>query len=106
VTFFSGKTPATAKIALVQDGQKFASAAKTIGAAGATASATVQSVTLTSPAQATVHYTILIGGSPILKGQKGTAVYQDGTWKVSATSFCALAALQSAGKPVPGCAAG
>jgi len=39
-----------------------------------------------------------------LKGQKGTAVYQDGTWKVSKTSFCGLAALENGGKAPAVCA--
>jgi hypothetical protein len=70
---------------------------------GANASATVQSVTVTSPTEATVHYTVLLSGSPVLKNQKGTAVYQDGTWKVSTTSFCGLAALESGGKAPAAC---
>jgi len=61
-------------------------------------------VKITSPTGATVDYTILVSGSPVLKGQKGTAVYQDGTWKVSKTSFCGLAALENGGKAPAVCA--
>ena len=67
------------------------------------AGASVQKVTLTSATEATVSYTILISGSPVLAGQKGTAVLEGGTWKVSLTSFCGLLALQNGGKAVAGC---
>jgi hypothetical protein len=69
------------------------------------AGASVQKVTLTSATQAAVGYTILISGSPVLAGQKGTAVLESGTWKVSLTSFCGLLALQNGGKAVAGCPA-
>ena len=50
--------------------------------------------TLTSPSQATVHYDVLLLGTPLLKNQVGTAVYEDGTWKVAIASFCGLAYLE------------
>jgi hypothetical protein len=105
VTFFNGKTPAATRISLVQNGTQFAAAIKTQAASaqGQTAGASVQKVTLTSATQAAVDYTILISGSPVLAGQKGTAVLESGTWKVSLASFCALLGLESGGKPVPGC---
>jgi len=107
VTFFDGTTPAATKATLVQDGQKFLPLleAQAKSPQGATSSVSVQSVTLTSATQATVMYTILISGTPMLANQKGTAVLESGTWKVGLASFCALAALQSGGKAVPGCPA-
>lgn len=104
-TFFNGKTPAATKENLVQDGQKFASVIKSqAGSALAqTASASVQSVTVTSPTQATVKYSILVSGTPVLEGQTGTAVYENGTWKVGTGSFCALLTLQNGGKAPAGC---
>ena len=104
-TFLNGKTPAATKIGLVQDGQKFAAVLRAAAAnpQGQTASASVKSVTLTSPTQAQVVYTILVSGTPMLQGQKGVAVYENGTWKVSVSSFCALAALQNGGKAPAGC---
>ncbi len=103
VMFFNGKSSVAVKETLVEGGTKFASVLQSTAKTGANASATVQSVTLTSPTQATVHYTVLLSGSPVLTGQKGTAVYQDGAWKVSATSFCGLAALESGGKAPAAC---
>jgi len=104
-TFFNGKTPAATKENLVQDGQKFASVIKSqAGSALAqTASASVQSVTVTSPTQAKVKYSILVSGTPVLQGQTGTAVYENGTWKVGLGSFCALLTLQNDGKAPAGC---
>jgi hypothetical protein len=61
------------------------------------ASAKVTKVTIVSPDQATVTYTILVSGSPALSNKTGTAVYQDGTWKVGIASFCSLLALENGG---------
>src|SRR5215831_18060818 len=92
VKFFDGATPATAKAALVQDGQQFLPLleAQAKSPQGTTSSASVQSITMTSSTQATVMYTILISGTPMLANQKGTAVLENGTWKVGLASFCAL----------------
>jgi hypothetical protein len=92
---------------LVQDGSQFATVlkAQASSAQSEAAGASVQKVTLTSATQAAVGYTILISGSPVLAGQKGTAVLESGTWKVSLTSFCGLLALQNGGKAVAGCPA-
>jgi hypothetical protein len=60
-------------------------------------SAKVIGVTVLSPAQAKVTYNILLSGKPVLTNQSGTAVLQDGTWKVGAASFCGLLALQNGG---------
>ena len=103
VTFFDGKNSIATKEKYVEGGSKFASVLQATASTGANASATVQSVTVTSPTEATVHYTVLLSGAPVLTKQKGTAVYQDGTWKVSTTSFCGLAALESGGKAPAGC---
>ncbi len=107
VTFFNGKTPVATRVALVQNGQQFASVLKSMStsAQSEAASVSVQKVTLTSATQASVGYTILISGAPVLAGQKGTAVLQGGTWKVATASFCGLLMLQSGGKAVPGCPA-
>jgi hypothetical protein len=104
-TFFNGKTPAATKVGLVQGGSKFAAVLQAAAAnpSGATASASVQSVTLTSATEATVHYTILVSGTPMLSGQKGTAVLESGVWKVGTSSFCSLAALENGGKAPTGC---
>ena len=98
-TVFNGKAPIPSRLALVQDGPQVAAfvqaQAKTpFGAAAAGSTATISSVTITSPTQATVHYEVLLLGTPLLKNQVGTAVYLNGIWKVAIASFCGLTYLE------------
>jgi hypothetical protein len=98
-TVFNGKAPIPSRLALVQDGPQVsafveAQAKTSFGAAAAGSTATVSSVSITSPSQATVHYDVLLLGTPLLKNQVGTAVYLNGTWKVAIASFCGLTYLQ------------
>ena len=98
-TVFNGKAPIPARLALVQDGPQVAAFVKaqaksSFGSAAAGSTATISSVTITSPTQATVHYEVLLLGTPLLKNQVGTAVYLDGVWKVAIASFCGLAYLE------------
>ena len=97
--FFNAKTPVARRVELLQNGQVFApviraQAGSTLASA---ATAQVTKVTLVSPAQAKVTYSILVGGTPQLKNQAGVAVLQDGTWKVGDASFCGLLALENGG---------
>jgi hypothetical protein len=107
VAFFDGKTPAARKIQLLENGQKFATLieAQASSPLAANTSARVQSVTLTSATTATVTYTILLSGKPALASQTGEAVLQDGVWRVSDASFCALLALQNGGTAPSPCPA-
>jgi hypothetical protein len=98
--FFSPSSSVAKRISLLQDGPQVQAAVQSLlGSSFASqASAKVTKVTLVSPTQATVIYTILLSGSPTLKNQKGTAVLENGTWKVGVQSFCSLAALANGGK--------
>jgi hypothetical protein len=98
--FFSPSSSVAKRVSLLQDGPQVQAAVQSLlGSSFASqASAKVTKVTLTSPTQATVIYTILLSGTPELKNQKGTAVYENGTWKVGVSSFCSLAALANGGK--------
>jgi hypothetical protein len=98
--FFNAKTPDNQRIALLQDGQQFASVIHSQSGSGlaALATAKVTHVTVNSPTMATVSYEILISGTPQLKNQTGVAVNQNGTWKVGVASFCGLLILENAGK--------
>jgi hypothetical protein len=83
----------------VQDGSQLAAfieaqAKTSFGQAAMGSTATVSSVIVSSPAQATVHWDLLLLGTPLLKNQAGSAVYLDGVWKVSIASFCGLAYLE------------
>jgi hypothetical protein len=66
------------------------------------ASAKVKNVDLTAPDHATVTYDVLLNGTVALADSQGIAVLQEGVWKVSANSFCALISL-GATAPIPGC---
>ena len=100
VAFFNAKTPTSKRIALLQDGSAFATIIKSQAGSGlaGSASAKVTKVTVTTPTQAKVTYDILVGGQPALTGKTGTAIKQDGTWKVGVASFCGLLALEAGGK--------
>lgn len=101
--FFNGATSAQRKIALLQDGSKFASIIKAQASLSLARSARakvlkVSSITKTS---ARVRYSIYLGNTPALTNQNGSAVYQDGTWRVSDSSFCTLLSLE--GTKTPNC---
>lgn len=104
--FFRPKTPASKKITLLQNGQTFASVieAQNSSSLASSATSTVSAVTLESPTQAKVTYSILVGGAPALKDQPGVAVLQSGIWKVGDQSFCALLTLENNGKAPSVCA--
>jgi hypothetical protein len=97
--FFDGKTSAAKKISLLQNGQKFASVINAQAGSGlaASAGAKVPAVTVISPAMATVKYDITLNGTTALANQTGTAVYEDGMWKVGDVSFCQLLKIENAG---------
>jgi hypothetical protein len=66
------------------------------------ASAKVKSVAITDATHAAVIYDVMLNGTVALADSQGVAVLQDGVWKVSADSFCALISL-GATAPIPGC---
>ena len=104
--FFNPKTPVTKRISLLQNGQTFASIIRGQASSALASSATssVTAVTVESPSQAKVTYSILVGGTPELKHQPGVAVKQGGVWKVGDQSFCALLTLENSGKAPSACA--
>ncbi|MBO0819224.1 MAG: hypothetical protein J2P26_00070 [Nocardiopsaceae bacterium] len=96
--FFAGSTPTSGRVALLQNGQTFARELGVMESLGTTASAKVSDVKLTSPSQATVTYSIYLGKTAMLPNQKGVAILDNGTWKVSDASVCVLLTLENAGK--------
>jgi hypothetical protein len=103
--FFNSSTPLSQRVALLQNGPSFSSAidsfsklplANGIGAK-------VTGVTVTTATAATVHYSIVSGSTTLLGGQTGTAVYQDGTWKVGDASLCNLFKLIPGGSVPAAC---
>ena len=104
--FFSGSTPAKVKVALLENGTKFASVidAQASSPLAKSSSVKVLSVHLENKTAAAVRYTIELGGKPALANQSGTALYEANTWKVGDASFCALLALE--GTKPPACSTG
>ena len=71
---------------------------------GGQVQAEVTKVEFTAPTEATVTYTLTLNGATALPNASGTAVEQDGTWKVSVNTLCALVQLSgNASAPAPGC---
>jgi hypothetical protein len=91
--FFAASTPVTEKAKLLQNGAALESAIKAFAnfplANGI--GAKVTNVTVSSATKAAVTYNLTSSsGGALLSGQKGVAVYQDGTWKVGDESLCGL----------------
>jgi hypothetical protein len=108
--FFDGKTSADQKVALLQNGAQFQQviSAQAGSALAKSSGATVSNVVVQG-SQATVTYTVTLGGQPALPDQKGQAVMEGGSWKVSDASFCQLLVLENGGNSSglpPACAAG
>ena len=91
--FFSSSTPVAQKVTLLQNGSTFEAAIKAFAnfPLASSLGAKVTNVTVNSATSATVTYSITTSsGSTLLPNQKGTAVYQDGVWKVGDASLCGL----------------
>jgi hypothetical protein len=93
--FFSGKTSVSDRVALLENGAHFKSLIQTFAAnpLAKNVTATVSSVTLQGADKAKVVYVVKFGGTS-LPAQTGSAVRENGTWKVGSASLCKLVALQ------------
>jgi hypothetical protein len=94
-TFFSSKSSIPERLAVLQDGPRFKALVTSFAnnPLAKNVSAKVGTVTLQGANNAKVTYTVRLGGSPLPK-QTGTAVRQNGTWKVGYASLCRLVALE------------
>jgi purine-cytosine permease-like protein len=101
--FFNASTPTSQRVALLQNGAAFAVAITGLSHLVSGLGATVTSVTVTSPTSATVKYNLTASGSSLLSGQTGTAVYENGTWKVGDASLCGLLKLVPGGSTPAAC---
>jgi hypothetical protein len=110
-TLFDSTTPHATAVTLLQNGASLGPAVKDaakIAAAGhVKEKAKVTKITFAPDGMsATVIYTLYGNGAPLLKNSSGTAVLQDGQWKVSQETFCTLVGLGASTiglKTVPGC---
>jgi hypothetical protein len=102
--FFNPATPNTKRLQLLENGSQFAAAIKSFAASplAAAVSSKVDSVTMSSATTAKVKYDLSALGQTVAKDASGTAVLQDGTWKVGDNVFCGLLTeAKSAGLSIP-----
>jgi hypothetical protein len=93
--FFSGKTSVPDRVAVLQNGAKFKGLVTSFASnpLAKNVSAKVSSVTLQGANKAKVVYVVSFAGTS-LPQQTGSAVRENGTWKVADASLCKLVALQ------------
>ena len=99
--FFNASTPVATRISLLQNGWQFPKAFLEPTPFQPRRAPRYSKATNVTPTQVTVTYDILLGTTPALKNQVGTAVYQDGTWRVGYGSFCGLLSQETGGKGMP-----
>jgi hypothetical protein len=101
--FFNSSTPNSERVALLQNGSAFAGAITGLTHLVSGLGATVTNVTVNSATSATVTYNLTASGSSLLKDQTGTAVYENGVWKVGDATLCGLIKLVPGGSAPAAC---
>lgn len=103
--FFDPAVSMKEKEAVLEDGAKMRTVLKSFSGdeRGEQVSAEVNKVEFTSATEADVTYALTLKGATALPGASGTSVDQDGTWKVSVKTLCALVKLSGNASPGPGC---
>ncbi|MGP4011577.1 hypothetical protein [Streptomyces sp. 4N124] len=105
--FFDPATSAQDKQSVLENGDRMAPvlAAFSGDERGGQVQAKVTAVEFTSPTEANVTYDLTLKGATALPGASGTAVEQDGAWKVSAKTLCALVSMSgnASASALPGC---
>ncbi|WP_175431685.1 hypothetical protein [Streptomyces hawaiiensis] len=103
--FFDPKTSAEDKQAVLENGDRMGPVLQAFSGdeRGGQVQAKVTKVEFTSATGADVTYTLTLKGATALPDASGSAVEQDGTWKVSAKTLCALVQLSGNASPIPGC---
>ncbi len=105
--FFDPKTSTKDKQAVLENGDQMGPVLQVFSGdqRGGQVEAQVTKVEFTEPTEATVTYTLLLNGATALPDASGTSVEQDGTWKVSVSTLCALVQLSgnASASALPGC---
>jgi hypothetical protein len=103
--FFDPKTSAEDKQAVLENGDRMGPVLRAFSGdeRGGQVQARVTKVEFTSATGADVTYTLTLKGATALPDASGTAVEQEGTWKVSVKTLCSLVRMSGNGSPVPGC---
>ena len=95
--FFSPQTPLADRVAVLQNGPRFKSLVASFAnnPLAKNVRVTVSSVMLENPNKAKVVYAVKFGSTSLGK-QTGSAVRENGTWKLGFASLCKLVALGGA----------
>lgn len=105
--FFDAKTSLKDKQTVLENGDRMAPVLQAFSGdqRGKQVKADVTKVAFTAPTKATVTYNLLMQGATALPNANGTAVQQNGTWKVSDSTLCALIAMSGNARAsaIPGC---
>ncbi|MEU6393755.1 hypothetical protein [Streptomyces sp. NPDC046939] len=103
--FFDPAVPQKEKEQVLEDGTRMRPVLRSFNGdkRGGQVQANVTAVRFTSPGNAEVTYSLALKGATVLPGAKGTSVEQDGTWKVSVRTLCALVRLSGNASAPPGC---
>ncbi|MFI1420532.1 hypothetical protein ACH4VX_21595 [Streptomyces sp. NPDC020731] len=105
--FFDPRTPVDEKKKLLQNGELLGPVLEAFSGDNRVGQvkAEVTEIAFTSPTEADVTFTLTLRGATALPDASGVAVDDDGTWKVSVKSLCALVRLSGDESPpdIPGC---
>ncbi|MYW69615.1 hypothetical protein GTY65_36950 [Streptomyces sp. SID8379] len=103
--FFDPDVPLKEKAELLQNGSKMQKVLESFNGdkRGGQVQAEVDKITFTSATAANVTYSLALKGATVLPDAKGTSVEEDGVWKVSVKTLCALVQLSGNASPGPGC---
>ncbi|WP_353941674.1 hypothetical protein ABII15_08550 [Streptomyces sp. HUAS MG91] len=103
--FFDPNVPLDQKAALLENGSVMQKVLERFNGdrRGGQVRAEVSKVAFTSATTADVTYSLALKGATMLPDAKGASVEEDGVWKVSVRTFCALVRLSGNHSPGPGC---
>ncbi|MDH6216739.1 hypothetical protein M2283_004057 [Streptomyces pseudovenezuelae] len=105
--FFDPKTSTKDKQAVLENGDEMGPVLQAFSGdeRGGQVQAKATKVEFTKADKATVTYTLTLNGATALPNASGTSVEEDGTWKVSVNTLCALVALSgdASQSPAAGC---
>ncbi|CAL9648127.1 hypothetical protein SUDANB1_06518 [Streptomyces sp. enrichment culture] len=103
--FFDPNTSTEEKQAILENGDRMGPVLQAFSGdeRGGQVQAKVTKVEFTSATEADVTYTLTLKGATALPNASGTAVEEEGTWKVSVKALCSLVQMSGNGSPVPGC---
>ncbi|MFC8371331.1 MULTISPECIES: hypothetical protein [unclassified Streptomyces] len=105
--FFDPQTPVEEKKKLLQNGELLGPVLEAFSGDNRVGQvkAEVTEIAFISPTEADVTFTLTLRGATALPDASGVAVDDDGTWKVSVKSLCALVQLSGDESPpdIPGC---